>query len=81
MLALETPDSIAILDDALARRMADALKVRFTGTLRLLVSAKQTHLVTEVRPFLDQLQNLNFRMDRRTRESILNLAGEAQALA
>lgn len=33
MLALETPSSIALLDDALARRVAAILGVPFTGTL------------------------------------------------
>jgi predicted nucleic acid-binding protein len=36
-LALETPDSVCVLDDALARQVASALQIRFTGTLGVLL--------------------------------------------
>jgi hypothetical protein len=48
-LALESPDSVCILDDALAA----------------------------VRPFLDQLQRLRFRLASYTRVAVLQLAGES----
>ena len=76
MLALESPNSVAVLDDALARRMAEALEIRFTGTLGLLLDAKQAGLVPAVRPLLDQLQALRFRLSPQTRSTILELAGE-----
>lgn len=76
MLALEFPNSVAVLDDALARRMAEALEIRFTGTLGLLLDAKQAGLVPTVRPLLDQLQALRFRFSPQTRSTILELAEE-----
>lgn len=76
MLALESPNSIAVLDDALARRMAESLEIRFTGTLGLLLDAKQAGLVPTVRPLLDQLQALRFRLSPQTRSTILELAEE-----
>lgn len=76
MLSLEIPGSIAVLDDALARRVADTLGISFTGTLGLLLDAKKAGLVSEVRPLLDQLQMLNFRLAPKTRTTILELAGE-----
>jgi hypothetical protein len=40
MLGLELPESVLVLDDGLARRVAESLGLRFTGTLGLLLDAK-----------------------------------------
>ncbi len=45
-LAGNISDSLALLDDGLARRYANQLKVRFTGTLGVLLKAKQSGLST-----------------------------------
>ena len=76
-LALERGDAVVILDDALARRHAQRLGVRFTGTLGLLLDAKRAGLIDAVTPVLDELQSLRFRLSAGTREVILRLAGEA----
>ena len=76
MLALELPDTVLVLDDALARRLAETLGLRFTGTLGLLLDAKRTGLIRAVRPVLDQLQGLRFRVASHTRDAVLKLAGE-----
>jgi len=76
MLALESPGSIVLLDDALARRVAETLKISFMGTLGLLLDAKKAGLIPALRPQLDQLQALRFRLAARTRLTILKLAGE-----
>lgn len=44
MLALEVPGSIALLDDALARRVAIAKRIPVKGTLGLLLDAKRGSL-------------------------------------
>ena len=76
MLALETPSVVSILDDALARRVAATLHLNFTGTLGLLLDAKRTGLIPSVRPYLEHLQALQFRLATHTRNTILKLAGE-----
>ena len=76
MLALEMPGSIAVLDDALARRMAIANGIPIKGTLGLLLDAKRAGYLTAVKPSLDQLQELGFRLSQQTREAVLKLAGE-----
>ena len=76
MLGLEVPDSILILDDALARRVAEHLEIPFVGTLGLLLDAKRSSLIPSVAPLLDQLQALRFRMSQGTRSTILRLARE-----
>ena len=76
-LGTETSGSIVILDDALARRYARLLKLTLTGTLGVLLKAKETGLLPAVAPVLDRLQQLQFRMDPETRQAVLRLAGEA----
>ena len=76
MLALEMPEAIAVLDDALARGMAEALDLPLTGTLGLLLDAKRAGLVSHIRPLLDRLQALRFRLAEYTRVAVLKLAEE-----
>jgi predicted nucleic acid-binding protein len=75
-LALEIPSSIAILDEAPARRTAVQLGILFTGTLGLLVDAKRLGLIPLVAPALSDLQQHGFCMSSRIRNSILQTAGE-----
>lgn len=76
-LTLEAEDSVVVLDDGLGRRVAEALGLRLTGTLGLLIDAKQAGLVPAIRPLVDELQALGFRLSSRTRTDVLRLAGEA----
>ncbi|MDP2777223.1 MAG: DUF3368 domain-containing protein [Anaerolineales bacterium] len=76
MLALETPGATVILDDMLARRVAESLNLHLTGTLGLLLDAKQAGLISQVRPLLDQLQTLRFRLSPVTYQAVLKLADE-----
>jgi len=76
MLALESREAIVVLDDALARRVAETFGHRLTGTLGLLLDAKRAGLIPAVSPLLDQLQALRFRVAPHTRAAVLKLAGE-----
>ncbi|MFH1929666.1 MAG: DUF3368 domain-containing protein [Chloroflexota bacterium] len=64
--------------EALARQMAETLGLHFTGTLGLLLDAKRVELIAEVRPWLNQLNALQFRLAPHAYEVILRLAGEAE---
>ena len=68
------PDSVCVLDDALARQVARTLQLRITGTLGVLIDAKRAGIIPTVRPFLDQLQSLGFRLAGHTRAAVLKLA-------
>jgi uncharacterized protein len=76
MLAIEQKNVVAVLDDALARRIAETLDLPFTGTLGLLLDAKRAGLVPAVGPLLNRLHALRFRLAPETRQLILKLAGE-----
>ena len=75
-LALEQPGYVSVLDDRLARNFAQALSLRFTGTLGLLLDAKQNQLIEAVSPAIDDLKTLGFRVSPATIQAILRLAGE-----
>ncbi|MCD6298849.1 MAG: DUF3368 domain-containing protein [Deltaproteobacteria bacterium] len=75
-LALETANAVVILDDFLARQVAQSLKIKLMGTLGVLLDAKRAGLVSAVGPLLDKLQTLRFRLDPKTRSAVLKMAGE-----
>ena len=75
-MASASSDSLLIIDDALARLHARQLGLRFTGTLGVLLKAKASNLLVAVRPILDQLEAKGFRLDKKTRAAVLNLALE-----
>lgn len=75
-LVLETKDAIAILDDALARQVAETLRLSMTGTLGLLLDAKRHGLIPAIGPLLEQLDALGFRLAPHTRMAVLKLADE-----
>ena len=76
-LGTETPGSLVILDDALARQYARMLNLTLTGTLGVLLRAKEAGLLPALAPVLERLQQLRFRIDPETRQAVLRLAGEA----
>ena len=75
-LALDSSDPLVILDDGLARHWAQRLGLPLRGTLGLLLDARRAGLVDEIRPLLDELQRLGFRLDNGTRSTVLRMAGE-----
>ena len=75
-LAMEVDSPLVILDDALARRFAQRLNIPLTGTLGLLLKAKQQGRIERVGPYLDRLKALRFRLDASTRAGVLELASE-----
>ena len=75
-LALEIPGSVLVLDDAPARQLASKLHLRFTGTLGLLVLAKERGLLPQIRPVLKQLQDAGMWLSASVAERVCREAGE-----
>lgn len=75
-LGLELSGALLLLDDRGARRHAHALGLELSGTLGVLLLAKERGFLDAVRPVLDRLQALQFRLDARTRQIVLELASE-----
>lgn len=75
-LGLEAPDHLLVLDDRDARRHAIAAGLEVTGTLGILVLAKERGLLDSIRPVLNRLQALGFRLRTETYQAALDLANE-----
>ncbi len=65
-----------IIDDLKGRQVAQQLGITVTGTVGLIVKAKQEGIVTAVRPLLDALDACQFRISGTLRAEALRLAGE-----
>lgn len=76
-LGLEIPDSLLIFDDKLARRIADLYKLKYTGTLGILVKAKQVGYLPAVAPIIAMLQSQGMWLNDKIVNDILRLCGEA----
>lgn len=75
-LAKELNASLCILDDLLARNYAVHLGLKITGSAGILLLAKELHLITNVKPLLDNLIDSGFRISQNVYESILVKANE-----
>ena len=75
--ALSAPDWVAILDDDAARRCARSLSIRLTGTLSVVILAKQHGLIESAAQVIHALQNNEFRLDDAViREALSKTVGE-----
>ena len=75
-LALEESDSLVIIDEKLARKIARLRGLRVTGTAGVLLKAKQEGHILAVKPFLDRLQEIHFHLSDNVRALILSTAEE-----
>jgi uncharacterized protein len=75
-LGMERPGAVLIMDERLGRSCANALKLRFTGVLGILLSAKREGRISRIAPLIGQLDQLGFRLSSKTRAAILKQAGE-----
>ncbi|EDN70587.1 conserved hypothetical protein [Beggiatoa sp. PS] len=75
-LGLENPHKIILLDDALARRIAQAAGLTVWGTLKILLEAKSQGLTDSIKPLVKQLQQSGMWISEEIYQRILALADE-----
>lgn len=75
-LALENTDRVVILDDALARRIAQAAGLSVWGTLKEFLEAKKQGLTESISPYLDVLRESGMWISEEVRQRVLALAEE-----
>jgi predicted nucleic acid-binding protein len=75
-LGVEISNCIIILDDLKARKVAESLHLHFTGTLGLLVKAKELRVITQVKPLIDKLKGIGLRFSPEVEQEILKQSGE-----
>ncbi len=75
-LALEIKDSLLIIDELKGRKLAQKLGVTITGTLGVLVQAKQNGYIPLLRPLLDKVNQTDFRLSEQLVKETLKQVGE-----
>ena len=71
VLALETDNSILIIDDLKGRKIARNLGLSITGTLGVLLKAKQQGLISSLKEVLDAFKDQGFRISSGLEREIL----------
>jgi predicted nucleic acid-binding protein len=75
-LGLENPGSLLVFDDSLARRIADLYGLKYTGTLGVLVKAKQSGYLSAVAPVINMLRSKGMWLSDKIISDVLRLSGE-----
>ena len=75
-LALEISDSLLILDDIKARKVATQLGLSITGTLGIIIKAKLEGIIPSVIPILNKIKQTDFRLSNEVELQVLKAAME-----
>jgi predicted nucleic acid-binding protein len=76
VLALETDNSVLIIDEKKGRKIATELNLAIIGTLKVLLIAKNKGIISSVNDVVLELQGASFRFNKIIVQEILKLAGE-----
>jgi len=75
-LAIEIRDSSLILDDYKARKIAENLGLKITGTIGVIIKAKLQGVIPSIKPYLEQIKKTDFRISGEIIRIALLEAGE-----
>lgn len=59
-LALELVESVVIIDDYKARKIAEQLNIAYTGTVGVVIKAKLQGIITSIKPILEKIKQQIF---------------------
>ena len=75
-LAIEIDESTLLIDDLKGRKVAEKLKLNYSGTFGLILRAKQEGFIESIIPILAKVRATNFRFSDKLFETLIELAGE-----
>jgi predicted nucleic acid-binding protein len=75
-LSLEKKNTLLILDDLQARKLAKKLNLPYTGTLGMIARAKREGKIPSVLPVIEKIRKTNFRFSEEVYSEIVKAAGE-----
>jgi predicted nucleic acid-binding protein len=75
-LALENESSLLIIDEKKGRGIAKKLGIKITGILGVMIKAKETGLVDQIKPLIQKLEKVDFRISAKLKTQILEKVGE-----
>lgn len=70
------PQYTAIIDDKAAKKCAKTFSIKVKGTLAIIMKAKKEELITDVKPILDQMIEVGFRIKSNLYQKILEIVNE-----
>lgn len=76
-LALENPGSLVIIDDQLGRRIAGMSRLNITGTLGIIIKAKQLGYISAVKPVIEELRHAGLWLAHELVSAVLSQADES----
>lgn len=75
-LAVELKDCLLIIDESKGRKISRELGVNVTGTLGVLLTAKQKGIITSLKPIIIKINTTNFRLSENLIGEVLFMANE-----
>ena len=75
-LAIELTSPLLIIDDLKGRNLASQLQLNYTGTLGLLISAKQKGIIAVLKPYFEKIKSTDFRITPALLQKLLEASGE-----
>ena len=75
-LALTMPNSTIIMDDLKGRTFAKQFKLNVTGTIGVIIAAKNKNIILSIKPILNKIKATNFFISKEIEEEALLLAKE-----
>lgn len=76
ILAKELGADTCIIDDLLARKYAKYYNLKITGTIGVIIKAKELGLISEIRPIMNELISSGIYIDEKLFNKVLKIAGE-----
>jgi predicted nucleic acid-binding protein len=76
-LASEHDNSLLIIDEVKGRKVAREMGVQITGTLGVLVTAKEKGYIKAVKPIIQKMEKTNFRVSEALLQKVLEKVNEA----
>jgi predicted nucleic acid-binding protein len=77
-LAFDLENVVLVLDDLKARKEAQKLGFKITGTLGILFSAKEKNIISSLKLYLDKLQQTDFRIAENIVSELLKMSNECE---
>jgi predicted nucleic acid-binding protein len=75
-LALEKRARLVLMDELTGRKVAESLQIKVTGSVGLLIQAKQLGEIKAVRPLLEAMHGAGIYFSRRFIDFVLQYVGE-----
>ena len=75
-LAIEEQAKYLIIDEYKGRSIADSYGIKIVGILGVLIQAKKKKIIPTIKPHIDQLVEIGFRLDKKLIEKVLKGLGE-----